>query len=217
MELRELYSARFSEEARARKARVWEVIVAEVFQPWIQAADTVLDLGCGHGEFLNHVRCRRRIGVDANPESGRHLAPGIEFHAGPVSDVAFLPDGTVDVVFTSNVMEHLPRHEVERMVDECRRVLRGGGQLIAMGPNARLIPGSYWDFWDHQTAITDRSLRELLEATGFAVTESRARFLPYTTRSALPQSPALVRLYLKLPAVWWLLGRQFLIRARTRA
>lgn len=217
MELRALYAARFSEADRARKARVWGVLVREVFQRWIRAEDTVLDLGCGHGEFLNHVRCRRRIGVDANPESHEHLAPGVEFHAGPVSDVAFLGSGTVDVVFTSNVMEHLPRGEVERMVGECARVLRAGGQLIAMGPNARLIPGAYWDFWDHQTPITDRSLCELLEATGFEVIDRRARFLPYTTRSALPQSPALVRLYVKLPLVWWLLGRQFLLRARTRA
>jgi hypothetical protein len=103
------------------------------------------------------------------------------------------------------------------MVGECARVLKAGGHLIAMGPNARLIPGAYWDLWDHQTAITDRSLAELLEATGFEVVERRPRFLPYTTRSALPQPPALVRLYVKLPVVWRLFGAQFLLRARTRA
>ena len=65
MELRELYAARFSEEDRVRKARVWEVLVREVFQPWVGDADTVLDLGCGYGEFLNQVRCRRRIGSRA--------------------------------------------------------------------------------------------------------------------------------------------------------
>jgi ubiquinone/menaquinone biosynthesis C-methylase UbiE len=217
VELRDLYAVRFSEPDLARKARIWEVLVRDVFQPWIGAGDTVLDLGSGHGEFLNHLHCGRRIGVDVNPDGRRHLAPGVEFHAGPVSDVSFLSDGSIDVVFTSNVMEHLPKHEVERMITECRRVLRRGGQLIAMGPNARLVPGAYWDFWDHQTPITDRSIRELLEAMGFTVTALWPRFLPYTTRSALPQSPALVRLYLKLPIVWRLLGGQFLVRARTRA
>jgi hypothetical protein len=43
--------------------------------------------------------------------------------------------------------------------------------------------------------------------------EQRARFLPYTTRSALPQASWLIRLYLKIPLAWLLFGRQFLLRA----
>ncbi|EUA94217.1 glycosyl transferase, partial [Mycobacterium ulcerans str. Harvey] len=39
----------------------------------------MLDLGCGYGEFLNHVCAARRIGVDLNPDSADMLEPGIEF------------------------------------------------------------------------------------------------------------------------------------------
>jgi hypothetical protein len=39
------------------------------------------------------------------------------------------------------------------------------------------------------------------------------RFLPYTTKSPLPQAPWLVRLYLKVPLAWWFLGKQSLVIA----
>ena len=65
-------------------------------------------------------------------------------------------------------------------------------------------------------SISDRSLTELLETSGFQVIDSHPQFLPYTTRSSLPQSPWLVRMYLKVPLAWRVLGAQFLIRARKK-
>jgi SAM-dependent methyltransferase len=190
------------------------VLVEQFFQRWVRPTDTVLDLGCGYGEFLNHVRCGRRIGVDLNPDSAAHLRDA-EFHLHSVCELPFLPNDSADVVFTSNLMEHLPgKRDVEAMIGEARRVLKPGGHFILMGPNVRALPGLYWDFWDHVVPISDRSLAEALENLGFEIADCYARFLPYTTRSALPRSPALVKLYLKVPLAWRLLGRQFLLRAR---
>jgi hypothetical protein len=39
------------------------------------------------------------------------------------------------------------------------------------------------------------------------------RFLPYTTKSRLPQAPWLVSLYLRFPLVWRILGKQTLVVA----
>jgi len=41
-----------------------------------------------------------------------------------------------------------------------------------------------------------------------------ARFLPYTTRSPLPQHPSFVALYLAVPLAWRIFGKQFLVVAR---
>lgn len=217
MDVNALYRNRFSEEDRPAKDAVWSVLVRRFFQAWVRPGDTVLDVGCGYGEFLNHLRAARRIGIDLNEDSRRYLKDGIEFHAGDVRDLGFLQSGTVDVVFTSNLLEHLPhKTDVEQLVRECARVLKPGGRFVALGPNLRLLPGAYWDFWDHLTPITDRSLAELLAGLDFEIEDCFARFLPYTTRSRLPQRPWLVALYLKVPLAWRILGRQFLVRARKR-
>ena len=212
--LQRLYRHRFDDASREAKKRIWRTLVESFFQSFVPSSAAVLDLGCGFGEFLNPLKCAKRTGVDLNPEATKSLDPGIEFHAGDVRNLPMLADGSFDVVFTSNLMEHLPsKDDVEKMLREARRVLKPGGQFIALGPNLRFLAGEYWDFWDHLTPITDRSLAEILSALDFKVVEQRARFLPYTTRSVLPQAPWLIWLYLKVPLAWPLLGRQFLLRA----
>ena len=214
-DVQRIYRHRFPEAERRAKAAVWRAVVESGLARWIPRTATVLDVGCGYGEFLNHVVCARRIGVDLNPDSRSALAAGTEFHAGDVRDLSFLAAESVDVVFTSNLLEHLPtKADVERLLREALRVLRRGGHLIALGPNLRVLPGAYWDFWDHVTPITDRSLVEVLELLGFRTLDQIARWLPYTTRSALPKAAWLVRLYLRLPPLWRVLGGQFLIRAQ---
>jgi SAM-dependent methyltransferase len=214
-DVQRIYRHRFDEADRRAKSEVWRVVVEDGLARWIPANATVLDIGCGYGEFLNHVRCARRIGVDLNPDSRAALAKEIEFHVGDVRDLSFLPDASVDVAFTSNLIEHLPsKQDVELLFREARRVLKPGGHVIALGPNLRFLPGEYWDFWDHLTPITDRSLVELFENLDLRVTDCIPRWLPYTTRSSLPKATFLVRLYLRVPLAWRLLGGQFLIRAQ---
>ncbi|MCV7092367.1 glycosyltransferase [Mycobacterium interjectum] len=212
--LQQLYRNRFGH-ARESRLAIWAVLVRDFFQAWIRRSDTVVDLGCGYGEFLNQVSAARRIGVDLNPDSAGMLEPGIEFHHQRADDLGFLAEASVDVVFTSNLLEHLQsKEEVERTVAEVRRVLKPGGHFIAMGPNIRFVDGDYWDFWDHTVPISDRSLIELLASCDFEVVDSYDRFLPYTSSSPLPQAPFLVRLYLRSRIAWPIFGKQFVIRAR---
>ncbi|BBZ44570.1 glycosyltransferase [Mycobacterium parmense] len=216
-DLQQLYRNRFGHTVESRSA-IWAVLVRDFFQAWIRRSDTVVDLGCGYGEFLNHVSAARRIGVDLNPDSAAMLGAGIEFHRGRADDLSFLDDDSVDVVFTSNLLEHLDgKAEVERTIAEAVRVLKPGGHLIAMGPNIRFVPGNYWDFWDHTVPISDRSLVELLKFNDFEIVDDVDRFLPYTSSSPLPQAPILVRTYLRTRAAWPIFGKQFVIRARKPA
>jgi SAM-dependent methyltransferase len=191
------------------------VLVTEFFQRWIKSDDVVLDLGCGFGEFLRHVKCGRRIGVDLNPLASEALAKvGVEYLQHSVCEPLPVDEETVDFVFTSNLMEHLPgKKEVEKMIREARRLLKPGGHFVMMGPNIRVVPHLYWDFWDHVVPISDRSLTEALECHGFRVVDCWPRSLPYTTKSSLPKAAWIVKLYLKCPWIWPLFGQQFLIRA----
>lgn len=216
MDVRQLYRNRFDEADRVRKAHVWDVLYKRVFARWVRPQDTVVDLGAGFCEFINAARAKRRIAVDLNPDAGGFAVPGVEMRTASASDLGFLNAGAADVVFSSNFLEHLPdKEEVSNVVREALRVLRPGGTLILLGPNVRLIPGVYWDFFDHQVPLSDRSVCELLTITGFELMQVEPRFLPYTTRSALPQAPWLVALYLMLrPLSSGILGKQFLIVAK---
>jgi len=216
MDLKELYRNRFDERDRARKSAVWSVLYRHVFSRWIRRSDTVLDLGSGFCEFINAADAHRRIAVDLNPDTARFATPGVEVHVAAASNLTFLESDCVDVVFSSNFLEHLSGKEaVLNVLQEALRVLKPDGTLVLLGPNVRLIPGAYWDFFDHHVPLSDRSVCEALTMTGFDLARVEARFLPYTTRSALPQAPWLVALYLTLrPISSTVLGKQFLIIAK---
>ncbi|MCX5634459.1 MAG: hypothetical protein NTW55_01260 [Planctomycetota bacterium] len=90
-------------------------------------------------------------------------------------------------------------------------LLKTGGTLIILQPNIRYAYKVYWDFFDHNIPLSDRSIVEALLLTGFKVDRLIPRFLPYTTKSKIPQNTFLVKAYLKIPLVWKLLGKQMLV------
>lgn len=211
-ELQSIYEQRFDPANQAYRQRLWATLVDSFFQRWIPLDGAVLDLGCGYGEFINQVRCGRKFGMDLNPSSAEHLAPGVALLAQDCSQRWALADESLDVVFTSNFFEHLPdKLALKRTILEAARCLRPGGRLIALGPNIKLVNGAYWDFWDHFLCLTDGSLAEALSNNGFLVREKVAAFLPYTTINAPHYPMAFVRLYLKLRLAWRFFGKQFLV------
>jgi hypothetical protein len=82
--------------------------------------------------------------------------------------------------------------------------------VIVLQPNVRLVGHRYWDFIDHKVALTERSLMEAAELVGFRTVQTIVRFMPFTTKSRIPQHPLLVRVYLAFPPAWLLMGKQTL-------
>jgi SAM-dependent methyltransferase len=212
-ELQRAYERRFTSH-REYRTRVWRILTRDWFQRYVSPQDAVLELGCGWGEFINQVQAGRRFGMDLNPSSASRLEPAVVFLHQDCSERWPLAEASLDVVFTSNFFEHLPdKASLARTLREAHRCLRPGGRIVCLGPNIRTLAGEYWDFWDHYLPLTERSLGEGLALAGFEVVESLDRFLPYTM--ARDRNPPLwvVRLYLKLPLLWRLAGRQFLVVA----
>ena len=193
------------------------MLCAHFFQRWVPEDAVVLDLAAGHCEFINTIRAGRRIAVDLNPDVVLHAAAGVQAHVLRSDDLVEIADQSVDVVFVSNFFEHISREAILATLVEARRVLRSGGRLLVLQPNVRYCARDYWQFFDHITPVDDRALVEALAATGYDVVTNIPRFLPYTTKSRLPRGPALVRLYLRVPLAWRVLGAQaFLVATPTQ-
>lgn len=209
MELSRIYHYRFALEDRQRKDAIWQVLCQHFFQRYVPENAVVLDLGAGFCEFLRHIECRERIAVDLNEDITQFAPQGTKILHLPAHRLAVLPENTIDIVFASNFFEHLPDKDIFlATLLEIRRVLHSGGKVLILQPNIRFLNGSYWDFIDHHLPLTDRTIVEALMLIDMRICEVIPRFLPYTTRSFLPQHPLLARLYLMFPIVWRIFGKQ---------
>ena len=211
------YERRFHGEDTSRE-RVWRVLIDSYFSRYLDGVESVLDVGCGWGHFIDQVPVAERHAIDLNPAVADRLSPEVQLYTQAANDPWPLADESLDLVFTSNFLEHLPGPEaVMDTLAEAHRCLRPGGRIICMGPNIRVVNGTYWDFFDHVVALTERSMAEALELSGFETDSAIARFVPYTMVGKPPAPPALVRLYLRCRPVWRLMGGQFLVVAHRPA
>jgi ubiquinone/menaquinone biosynthesis C-methylase UbiE len=128
-----------------------------------------------------------------------HFAADVTFHTHSCTTLPAFKDRTIDVVFASNLFEHLTRSDLVATLSEIERILKPGGTLIVLQPNFRYCGSSYFDDYTHIQIFTEVSLSDLLAACGFHVVAVRRRFLPTSLKSRLPTHHLLVRAYLASP------------------
>ena len=207
-----LYSYRFRDVDQASREAVWREIAQFIYQRLRRPA-TILDPAAGRGEFITAVPAAERWGVDLVSQGDLESA-GVKMIIADIMD-AELPMGHFDGVFVSNFLEHLPdQNSVAALLSKLRDSMAPGGRIAIMGPNFKYCAREYFDCADHTVILTNVSMAEHLHAAGFQVTLEAARFLPFSFRGLLPPSPRLTRVYLHTPALWRLLGKQFLLIAR---
>jgi SAM-dependent methyltransferase len=119
---------------------------------------TVLEVGCGRGEFLGLLRDAGigAQGVDVDPgmvewarARGFDVIQGdaLEFlHADPAP-------GPYQGVFCAHFLEHLTPEQVVHLLDGVRRVLAPGGRLVAVTPNPACYAVLSHDFWWDPTHV----------------------------------------------------------------
>jgi 2-polyprenyl-3-methyl-5-hydroxy-6-metoxy-1,4-benzoquinol methylase len=136
----------------------------------------ILDLGCGEGSFLRELRragFRDVSGVDRSPEqvaiAARQGEPGVRL-GDVLEEARGLATGSHDVIIAFDVLEHLRREELLDLAENVRRALRPGGRWVIHVPNAESPFFGRIRYGDvtHEQAFTRGSLRQQLEAVGFA-------------------------------------------------
>ncbi len=215
MDIQRIYELRFPEKTCGKRDDMWRILCGYFFQKHVPVDSTVLDIGSGYCEFINNIRGSKKYALDINETTRKYAHTDVDVVIGPSTDLSFLKDNSVDVVFMSNFLEHLvSKDDIVKTLLETFRVLKPEGRVMVLGPNIRYLCGEYWDFFDHHIPLSDKSVCEILQVTGFSIVLSIPRFLPYTTKSAIPQALFLVKAYLRIPFMWRVLGRQMLVIAK---
>jgi SAM-dependent methyltransferase len=198
-----------------RREILWKALCDFYFSALVPPGGHVLELGAGYCHFINHVRAGRKTAVDVSSVAEEHAAAGVQVHVGSVTDLSFLEDRCVDLAFASNLFEHLTQAEFALCLEQLRKKLKPGGQLVILQPNYRLCYKEYFDDYTHISMYSHLSLADFLQAHGYQILECRPGFLPFSVVSRLPVHRLLIRLYLLSP--WKPLARQMLVRAAPAA
>jgi len=151
-----------------------------VYIPYIKSLNLdikkypALDIGCGRGEWLElladaaiHAR-----GIDINRvmvQQCRERDLDVE-EADCLEFLRRQKAGSLSVLTSFHVVEHLQHDILIEFLDEALRVLRPGGMIILETPNpSNLLVGTSTFFLDptHHKPINSTALQFLLEARGF--------------------------------------------------
>jgi hypothetical protein len=210
MDYQRLYAYRFRDVDQTRREEVWKEIGLFVHDVLGRPA-RVLDPAAGRGEFINAVPAAERWAVDRVAYEEGTFDDGVRVVVADILDTE-RPEQHFDGVFVSNFLEHLADQEaVAAFLVAMYAATAPGGRIAVIGPNFRYCANRYFDFADHTVALSHLAVEEHLYAAGYEPVRTIPRFLPYTFTSRLPATRRLTRLYLRTPAAWRLLGKQFLV------
>lgn len=216
IDVKNLYDTRFNTLERVRKDNLWKVLCRDFLQHYVKKTDSIVDIGAGNCEFINNISAGEKYAVDINDDVLKNADKDVRAVIAPIKHFksSFKP-GSIDVIFMSNLLEHLDsKEEVFRLLKDASDLLKKGGRLLIMQPDIKLVGNSYWDFFDHKTPITFASLKEVLLADGYRITDAKYPFLPYSTKlKFLPQWPFLLKMYLRIRLLHYLFGKQFFVCA----
>jgi 2-polyprenyl-3-methyl-5-hydroxy-6-metoxy-1,4-benzoquinol methylase len=144
-----------------------------------QAGGRALDVGCGNGHLVAALRARgwdaEGIDVDETAVADARRR-GLPVRLGHLDTLA-IPPGSMDAVTLRHVVEHV--HDPGALLASCHRVLRSGGRLAIVTPNAgsALLRkyGADWIGFDlprHLTIFNRRALDRLVSESGFTIERS---------------------------------------------
>jgi SAM-dependent methyltransferase len=113
-----------------------------------------------------------RGGLRQDAESARGT---IRYAYHSMEDLSAYPEGSFDLVYSGQSIEHVPLDVADTVLGGAFRVLRSGGVLAVDTPDARLTRLQQTEFIDpdHEYEYTAAELEDKLRAAGFEVVERK--------------------------------------------
>jgi len=143
----------------------------------LRPSDTYLEIGCGDAGLTKAVApfVAQAIGVDVTNELIDMADAPPAFRYLHTDGTTFeLPDGSVDLVFSNQLMEHLHVEDASEQLREVFRVLRSGGRYVCSTPNRLTGPHDISCYFRYEPAgfhmreYDHRALAGLFRGVGFA-------------------------------------------------
>lgn len=155
----------------------------------LRADSRVLEVGCGSGDLMISLRGIAGLvaGVDLSA-AGLGIARGRGLVSCALAETLPFPDGSFDAVVGQHLIEHLP--DAASALTEWRRVLRPGGRVVLVTPNADYPDPAHFEDPTHVRLFTPDSLRRELASAGFGVDELFTLF-PYLGRGRLARAASI--------------------------
>lgn len=149
-----------------------------VYLSFFAERQTVIDLGCGEGDFIELLGENgiTGIGVDSDPLAcDAALKRGLDVNCQDVFDylTSARPE-SVDGIFASHLVEHLPYEQVLELMRLSCRVLKPGGVIVLTTPNVSSLFAHLEMFYLHFGHVSfyhPRLLSFFLEHVGFVNVE----------------------------------------------
>ena len=178
---------------------------------FVGAGEDVLDCGCGEGFFASELAAQgnRVVGIDVLPEAKVQSAfecyiPANLNH-GLADAFSALNGKKFGKVLLMDVLEHLPNPE--RLLQDCRRVLKINGQVLVSVPNVAnitvrmmLLLGRF-EYTQrgildrtHVRFFTRRSARRLIEDCGYRIVREQTTVMPIELALGLPAENVFMKL-----------------------
>lgn len=105
-------------------------IKKEIFKPYVNESDVVVEFGSGGGYLLANLDARKKIGIEIN-DTARENAQKLGIES--VKHISDLPDDFADLIISTSVLEHI--ENPFGALTELRKKLKKNGKIVFHVPN----------------------------------------------------------------------------------
>jgi len=173
----------------------------------------IVDFGCGFGQTLLAIREKgytNIAGIDISLEAidfceKQNLKIYKGFEDVGLSEIK--NKGGADFLIASHVIEHIPKEEIIPTLEKLFSLLKPGGKLLVMVPNAQSNTDAYWRYEDftHHILFTSGSIYYVLRAAGF----SKISFLDIDCTSGGRRGIWIIKIMIKTLLWFYKLNKKF--------
>jgi len=138
---------------------------------YAQKCNMILEIGGGTGGFAYQANRKgwKYVGIEPNRKLAGMLKKYGKIYSHTVPPI-LLKGLSFDVIYSSNVIEHINQNEVFVFLEELTHRLDDKGLLIIMTPNYLDMQDYFWDCdYTHVTPFTKRRLEQLFSDVGLKI------------------------------------------------